>query len=309
MNTAPSSGAQAAAPPQDTLSQDQPGHWPRDILEAYARYPGPYTLENAETLLEEESVELYNGWLVWQEMTDAIERRGVSTLQAMLDLSARKQNFGQALPDQLECLLSDGSVVKPNASVISWRRMQEHVRPYGPRQRPTLVGGPELVIEVRSPSNRRAQERFKRQLYFANGVQMVWDVDPVRQIIWVYRAETPETPQAYGVEDTLDCLPLLPGWQRRVADIFAEQASAEAVAGEVAQAWIAAGRAEGVAEGAATALRELLPLLVRMRFGATLPEAVPHRLASCSLAQLHTLQLAVETCPDLEAWLATLQAL
>lgn len=78
-----------------------PGHWPRNILEAYARYPGPYTIENAETILAEEPVELYNGWLVWQEMTDVTERRVVATIQAMLDISARKAGFGQALPDQL----------------------------------------------------------------------------------------------------------------------------------------------------------------------------------------------------------------
>lgn len=316
MSTLPYSIAQAPEPPQEPLASDQPGHWPRDILEAYGRYPGPYTIENAETLLEEEPVELYNGWLVWQEMTDAIERRGVATLQAMLDLSARKWNFGQAMPDQSACLLSDGSVVKPDASLISWRRLQEQVRPQGPRQRPTLVGGPELVIEVRSPSNRRAQERFKRQLYFANGVHIVWDIDPVRQTIWVYRAEAPEAPQAYGIDAEIDCLPLLPDWRRRVADIFAEQVSAETVAGEVAQAWLAEGRAEGLAEGraeglaegAASTLRDLLPMLLRMRFGTAPPADLPQQLAGRSLAQLHTLQTAVETCPTLEDWLQVLHA-
>ena len=225
--------------------EERPDHWPRDILEAYARGRGPYTVDNANTILEEEAVELYNGWLVWQEMTNPIERRVVANLQAMLDLSARKAGFGQAMPDQLECLLSNGDVIKPDASLLSWQRLEHSLVPTGPSQRPLLRGCPELVIEVRSPSNWRAQERRKRQLYFANHAQIVWDVDEVNQIVWVYRAESPEQPTRYQIGDQLTCEPLLPGWRRAVADIFAEEASAEAVAGEVAVAW----RAEGVEIG------------------------------------------------------------
>jgi len=279
-------------------------HWPRDLQEAYARYRGPYTMDNAETLLEEEAVELYHGWLVWQEMTDPVERRVVANIQEMLSMSARKAGFGQALPDQLECLLTNGDVVKPDASLISWQRLRTAVQPYGPRQRPVLRGGPELVVEVRSPSHRRAQERRKRAFYFANQVQIVWDVDEPHQVIWVYRAAAPTQPTRFSMEDSIDCEPLLPGWRRRVADIFAEQASAEAMAGEVAQAWIA----EGVAAGMATTLRQVLPVLVRAHYGVDIPADLQERLAGCELAQLQALQAAVETAPSLEAWLQLVPA-
>lgn len=283
---------------------ETPCHWPRDLQAAYARDRGPYTLENAEMIIDQEPVELYNGWLVWQDMTDMRERRVVANIQDMLSISARKAGFGQALPDQMECLLSNGDVIKPDASLISWQRLRTDVQPYGPRQRPTLMGGPELVIEVRSPSNRRAQERRKRALYFANRVQIVWDVDEPRQTIWVYRATAPQRPTRHGMADEIDCEPLLPGWRRRVADMFAEQASAEAVAGEVAQAWVA----EGIAEGAAQTLRQVLPVLVRAHYRAAPPEDLPARLAGCDLAHLQTLQAAVDTCPSLDAWLALLPA-
>ncbi len=288
--------------------------WPRDLLEAYGRDRGPYTMENAETILQEEPVELYNGWLVWQDMTDVHERRSVANIQDMLSISARKVGFGQALPDQLECLLSNGDVVKPDASLISWQRLQTAVLPTGPHQRQVLSGGPELVIEVRSPSNRRARERLKRELYFANQVQIVWDVDERRQIVWVYRVESPLQPTRHTVQDDIDCEPLLSGWRRRVADIFAEQASAEAMVGEVAQAWIAEGRAEGIAEGRAEgiaegiaqALRQLLPLLARTRYGAALPADLPARLAACDLQQLQMLQQDIANGVALAAWVALL---
>lgn len=36
--------------------------WPRDIVEAFVRPPGPYTLDDVSSILDEEPVELLNGW-------------------------------------------------------------------------------------------------------------------------------------------------------------------------------------------------------------------------------------------------------
>jgi Uma2 family endonuclease len=41
-----------------------------------------------------------------------------------------------------------------------------------------LQGGPDLVVELRSPSNTRPEEKRKRPQYFDNGTLIVWDVDP-----------------------------------------------------------------------------------------------------------------------------------
>jgi Uma2 family endonuclease len=269
------STALATAPVKERhLVEEYPRDWPRDIEEAYRRARGPYTVDNVNSILEEDAVELFNGWLVWQEMTNPIERRVVATLQTMLDLSARNMGFGQSLPDQMECLLQSGDVVKPDASLISWQRLADNRIPTGPNDREMIAGGPELVIEARSPSNRRSQERRKRQAYFDNGVQIVLDVDADNRMIWVYHAATPHRPIRYGIEDTLNCEPLLPGWCRDLADIFAEQASAEAVAGEVAVAWraegVEIGRAEGVEIGIAQRNVEMAQAMVQEGMGIAL---------------------------------------
>lgn len=152
-----------AAPTRERPWVDEyPHEWPRDIEAAYLRDRGPYTVQNANTILEEEAVERYNGWLVWQAMINPIERRVVANLQAMLDLSARNMSFGQALPDQLECLFSNGDVIKPDASLISWQRLANNRVPTGPNDREMIAGGPELVIEARSPS--KLQEGMARPL-------------------------------------------------------------------------------------------------------------------------------------------------
>lgn len=68
--------------------------WLHDPVAARARSHGLYTLENADDYLDQEAVELYNGWLVWQAMTDIKERMVVGTIQGMLSLSARGIGFG-----------------------------------------------------------------------------------------------------------------------------------------------------------------------------------------------------------------------
>ncbi len=84
--------------PRTTEAND----WPRDIAEAYARHPGPYSLDDVAAILEEQPVELLNGWLVRQEVTNLHERRIVSNLQSAIDLAAREAGFGQVLGDQTE---------------------------------------------------------------------------------------------------------------------------------------------------------------------------------------------------------------
>ncbi|MEM7539653.1 MAG: Uma2 family endonuclease [Chloroflexota bacterium] len=287
----------------------KPNHWPVDIIEAYERPRGPYTIINIETIISEESIELLNGWLVWQEMTDREERRVVARINDIFSLPARHAGFGEVLPDQTECLMQDGSTLIPDAMLISQQRLDSAARPVGPNDRPIIYGGPELVVEARSPSNTRAKERLKRQQYFSNGTQIVWDVDDRQQKIWVYRASSPETPVEYGIEDEITC-ELLPRWRRRVADIFSDEVSARTLAGEVADDWIEEGREEGLAIGEERGVRNniltTLPILSQACFGQPLPSDISQRLQMADLATLQTLQTSVATSPSMDAWLSQL---
>lgn len=85
-----------------------------------------------------------------------------------------------------------------------------------------LKGSPELVIEIRFPSNRRSQERKKRRKYFESGAVVIWDVDYQKRKIWVYEVGSPEKGQEYTEQDEISCEALLPGRKRKVADFSAE---------------------------------------------------------------------------------------
>lgn len=51
-------------------------------------------------------------------MTDAEERRIAATIQVILDIAARAAGFGQAYPDQLECVMVNQDVPKPDVCYL-----------------------------------------------------------------------------------------------------------------------------------------------------------------------------------------------
>ena len=226
--------------------------WPEDILEAEARPRGPFDTYNASDILDEENLELYNGWPVFQPLTDMRERRIAGTIQEILSIAVRFAGFGQAYPDMVECKLKTGNTIKPDVCVVSVERAVNRVKEEGPNNRLLLQGGPELAIELRSPSNSRAGEREKRRQYFENDTLVIWDIDPERGKVWVYEQERPGISIGpLEVDDLISCEQILPGWRRVVGDLFRENLSAEGIAGEAVGVWREQGREQGLVEGEA----------------------------------------------------------
>lgn len=69
---------------------------------------------------------------------------------------------------------------------------------------------PDLVIEVRSPSDRPAAVIAKAGEYLAAGAQVAWIVDPQRAVVTVFAADGQV--REYGMGDTVSSEPLLPGF-------------------------------------------------------------------------------------------------
>jgi Uma2 family endonuclease len=274
---------------------------PKSITEAYARPRGPYTIDNAEDWLDEYPLELFNGWLVWDKMTDVDERRIANNFEVMLDLAARDADYGQAFPDQVECKMADGSDYKPDVCVISHQSYETRLTIEGKRKRKLFNGAPELILELRSPSNTRANDALKREKYFANGAILIWNIEPRRQKIWVYHRDNPETPQEYRSADTITC-ELFPGWERQVADFFAFRQTVRQMVGKPADRWEAETRSQ--------TKQNMILMLAETRFGkAALPEDLAKRLAKGTPEQLDTLATAIIKSDTLENWLALLPAI
>jgi Uma2 family endonuclease len=60
----------------------------------------------------------------------------------------------------------------------------------------------------------------KRQNYFAVGVEMVWEIDPVTRTVAVYTGVTQLV--TLTVRDTLDGGSVLPGFRLPIQELFAE---------------------------------------------------------------------------------------
>jgi Uma2 family endonuclease len=80
-----------------------------------------------------------------------------------------------------------------------------------------VEGAPDFAAEVRSEGDygpaAEAEMVAKRADYFAAGTEVVWDVDPVAEVVRVYRRTAPTTPVVYGAGQEAEAEPALPGWR------------------------------------------------------------------------------------------------
>ncbi len=102
----------------------------------------------------------------------------------------------------------------PDVAFVSWERLPDGI-PVEPI--PNLV--PNLVIEVLSKGNTRAEMSRKRREYFHAGVQIVWMIDPRSRSVAVYTSSEEVT--LVDEQGRLDGGSVLPDWRVDVKELFA----------------------------------------------------------------------------------------
>jgi Uma2 family endonuclease len=101
---------------------------------------------------------------------------------------------------------------------VSFVRRDE--RPGGrPIRRGYADVAPALAVEVFSPGNTAGEMQQKRAEFFAAGTELFWIVYPDREEVEVWTG--PETHRTLRGKDVLDGGTVLPGFEVKVADIFA----------------------------------------------------------------------------------------
>ena len=112
--------------------------------------------------------------------------------------------------------LAPGLIRIPDVSFVRWERFPGRVVP----AIPFLEPGPDLVVEVISPSNTAKEMDQKLKDYFASGVRLVWYIDPVKRTAEVFTA----VGQSVVIRDdqALDGGDVLPGFTPPLATLFAE---------------------------------------------------------------------------------------
>jgi len=128
--------------------------------------------------------------------------------------------IGEVFAAPFDVVLSQLDVVEPDLLYLSRERLnvltKAHVR-----------GAPDLVVEILSPGTRRTDTLTKRKLYERFAVHEYWVVDPVRDVVKIYR----RTGDAFGPavevsaeKDEALTTPLLPGWSARLKEVFTSPA-------------------------------------------------------------------------------------
>jgi Uma2 family endonuclease len=77
---------------------------------------------------------------------------------------------------------------------------------------------PDLVVEIRSPSQRWPEVVNKVGEFLMMGVRLVWVIDPQRQRVTVFGQD--QEPMTYAAETELDGGEVLPGFRCRIAELF-----------------------------------------------------------------------------------------
>ena len=87
-----------------------------------------------------------------------------------------------------------------------------------------VEGPPTFAVEVRSKNDygNTAESALaaKRADYFEAGTTVVWDVDPINELVRKYRADTPDQPTVFVRGQEADAEPAVPGWRMAVDRIF-----------------------------------------------------------------------------------------
>jgi Uma2 family endonuclease len=108
-------------------------------------------------------------------------------LESILHTHVKQHRLGTVLHAPMDVILDAHTIVEPDILFVSAGRraiIQEHA----------IVGPPDLLIEILSPTTSRRDRGIKATLYARFGVEHYWIVDPVDRTVDVYaRAGT-----AYG---------------------------------------------------------------------------------------------------------------
>ena len=159
-------------------------------------------------------MELVNGEIRVMSPSGYESDEVVGELTALLRNWVRPRKLGRVTPCGAGFVLPNQSedVRAPDVSFVRAERL---------RQSPTGYAklAPDLMMEVRSPSDSLTSLRQKIQSFLEVGTQVGILIDPKSRTVECYRPGQ-ETPQVLRDGDTLTVPELLPGWSVAIADLW-----------------------------------------------------------------------------------------
>ncbi len=157
--------------------------------------------------------ELSRGRLVREPQPQAPHGRVQLNVGAELRLFVKQHGLGYVTVESGYILERNPDTVRgPDVAFVARERYGETL----PERWPEF--GPDLAVEVLSPSDRVSRMAEKVAQYFGAGTRLVWVIDPEERTATVFRS--PIAVRVLGESDELDGEDVLPGFRIRVADVL-----------------------------------------------------------------------------------------
>jgi Uma2 family endonuclease len=156
--------------------------------------------------------ELIDGVIVEKPMPTDEHVLAVGNLIFFLSLYAREHKLGRPGPElSIRLAGNPRNARQPDVSMILEPSMAI-VR------RGAMPVMPDVIAEVKSPTDHYDEMREKARFYVTNGARLVWLVFPAPQIVEVYRPNEPS--DILTVNDALDGFDVLPGFSVPIREIL-----------------------------------------------------------------------------------------
>lgn len=182
--------------------------------------PSILTAEQFIRLPDTRGLELDRGRVVELPMPGFVHGVVCAEAGRVLGNFAKEHDLGRVLTNdshlQVPSLDDSGvdTVRGMDVAFFSWDRVSREQRPVGLPPNP-----PELIVEVRSPSDRPGAMLTKVGQYLARGVDVVAVLNPPRRTASVY-TQHDDDPVPLSEADSLTPGEFLPGFSVRVGDLF-----------------------------------------------------------------------------------------
>lgn len=160
--------------------------------------------------------ELVGGELVEVPGAGGLHGLLVKVFLRLLDPFVLAHRLGEVFADGVGYIIARGpDVVRiPDVSFIARERLPAGGIPEG-----FIPGAPDLAVEIVSPGDRAEEVYGKVREYLDAGARLVWVVWPRHRTVTVYTPDGQVRERREG--DELDGGDVLPGFQVRVAELFA----------------------------------------------------------------------------------------
>ena len=156
-------------------------------------------------------VELESGKIIIVGPSDIVSSEIGIRLSAFLFVWVNPRRLGRVFDSAGGFILPDANLTAPDVSFVRAARLRQSPRYFG-----ELV--PDLVVEIKSQSDRIKPLEKKIKNFIELGAQVGILIDPDEETVTVYRQEG--EPIVLGNEDILTVAELFPGWELPISELW-----------------------------------------------------------------------------------------